>query len=90
MGRLSRAELTSPTTSRQDELGSLRHGPFGRTFRYIFAKKKIPKFRVVGARSVAPTLANHVGWSGGISAAVNLSAKPLGVSFVQISASQYG
>ena len=89
MGRLSRAELTVPTSTKQDELGAVRMGPFGRQFRYIFAKKKIPKFRVVGNRNVLPTAAG-VGWSGGISAAVNLSACPLGVAFVQISASQYG
>lgn len=90
MGRLSRAQLTTPTTTRLDELGSLRHGPFGRTFRYVFAKAKIQKNRVVGARNVLPTVATHVGWSVGQSAAVNLSAAPVGVAFVLISASQYG
>lgn len=89
MGRLSRADLTSPTTTKKDELGAVRHGPFGRSFRYVFCKKKVQKWRVVGNRNVLPTTAG-TGWSAGQSAAVNLSAAPLGVAIVQISASQYG
>ena len=89
-GRLSPVELKTPSTTAKDQPGVVRIGPFGRQFRYVFCKKKIQKWRVVGNRAVAVTLANHRGWSAGQSASVILSGAPLGVAFVQISASQYG
>ena len=89
-GRLSPVELKTPTATAKDQPGVVRIGPFGRQFRYVFAKKKVQKWRVVGNRAASVTLANHRGWSAGQSANVFLSAAPLGVAFVQISASQYG
>lgn len=88
--RLSAQELKKASTSPKDELGALRHGPFGRAFRYVFTKTTLVKRRVVGLRNVAPTLASHKGWLVGQSAAVNLSGAPVGVVFALISASQYG